>query len=131
MTQIDEAFLWLNRAEDTLNATAINFEHDLILAGVNRAYYSMFYCILALLRTENITTKSHTGAFTKFSELFIKTGNFSKEEAYHIRKAFEYRQAVDYDIEVQISKSETLELHENAKRFYESVKLYLTGLRSE
>lgn len=91
----------------------------------------MFYCILALLRTENVTTKSHTGAFSKFSELFVKTKIFTKEEAYQLRKAFEYRQAVDYDIEVHISDAEASELYQNAKSFYESTRLYLMGLQNE
>jgi uncharacterized protein (UPF0332 family) len=87
--------------------------------------------VLTLLRTENIATESHTGAFSKFSELFIKTTLLSKEEAYRLRKAFEYRQAVGYDIELQVSENETIELYQNAKSFYDATKLYLLSLRNE
>lgn len=56
-----EISLWLERAEDSIESAKLNFKSDLLLASINRAYYTMFYYVSALLFTQNIFTKSHTG----------------------------------------------------------------------
>ena len=56
MSDLNESFLWLERADDTLHASDVNLKNDLLLASVNRAYYAMFYCTIALLRSEDIIT---------------------------------------------------------------------------
>lgn len=125
MTNLSESLLWLQPADDTLHASDVNLKNELLLASVNRAYYAMFYCATALLRSENIITKSHTGTFSKFNELFIKTGLISIEYSSNFRKAFEYRQSVDYDIEAHVTEEECLLLFENAKSFYRMSKNFL------
>jgi uncharacterized protein (UPF0332 family) len=130
MTNLYESHLWLERAEDTLHASDVNLKNDLLLASVNRAYYAMFYCAIALLRSENIITKSHSGTFSKFGELFVKTNLITAQHSSNFRKAFEYRQSVDYDIEAHITEEECLLLLENAKEFYKMTKDYLEKLSS-
>ena len=100
------------------------------MASVNRAYYAMFYCAIALLRSENIITKSHSSTFSKFSELFVKTNRISIHHSSNFRKAFEYRQSVDYDIEAQVSEQECELLLENAHEFYVLTKDFLRKLRT-
>ena len=130
MSNLYESQLWLERAEDTLHASDINLKNDLLLASVNRAYYAMFYCAIALLRSENIVTKSHSGTFNRFSELFVKTNRISIQHSSNFRKAFEYRQSVDYDIEAHVSEEECELLLENAREFYAFTKIYLETLNS-
>lgn len=88
----------------------------------------MFYCTIALLRSEDIITKSHSGTFSKFNELFVKTGTISTEHSSNFRRAFEYRQSVDYDIEAHITEEECQVLLDNAKEFYTITKEYLLKL---
>lgn len=61
-------------------AAILNAEYDLkggfILATANRAYYACYYCMVAMLYTENVYAKTHQGVRTKFSEYFIKTSVF-------------------------------------------------------
>ena len=128
MSDLNESFLWLERADDTLHASDVNLKNDLLLASVNRAYYAMFYCTIALLRSEDIITKSHSGTFSKFNELFVKTGTISTEHSSNFRRAFEYRQSVDYDIEAHITEEECQVLLDNAKEFYTITKEYLSKL---
>ena len=97
-------------------------------ASINRAYYAMFYCTLALLRLEDIVTKSHSETFSKFNELFIKTKIIDIKHSSNFRKAFEYRQSVDYDIEAHVSEEECLQLLENAREFYKVTKSYIENL---
>jgi uncharacterized protein (UPF0332 family) len=46
---------------------------------VNRSYYAMFYCMLALLQTINKTPRKHRGAISFFDREFVHTGLFSKD----------------------------------------------------
>jgi uncharacterized protein (UPF0332 family) len=128
MTPYYEAQLWLDRANDTLFASDFNLKNELTLAAVNRAYYSMFYCTTALLRTENIITKSHSGTLSKFGELFIKTNRIPVKYSLMLRRAFDYRQSCDYDIEVSISEEEAQMLVRYATEFYELSKGFLENL---
>lgn len=123
-----EAQLWLERAKDTIHASDINLKHELLLTAINRAYYSMFYCFTALLRSEGVVAKSHSGVINKFSELFIKTNRISIIHSVNFRNAFEYRQSVDYDIEVSISEEEAKLLLQNAHDFYKVSSDYLQNL---
>jgi uncharacterized protein (UPF0332 family) len=128
MTNLYESQLWLDRAKDTLIASDITLKNDLLLASVNRAYYAMFYCATALLRSESIVTKSHSGTLNRFSEIFIKSNRIDAQYAINLRKAFDLRQASDYDIEVDISEKEVEKLLANAADFYELTKIYIEKL---
>lgn len=123
-----EAFIWIERANDTLISAKLNFEHDLFLATINRLYYSMFYSVSALLITENFRSKTHKGLSTKFNELFIKSKLIDSKYSLILRKAFEYRQTVDYELEVDISEEECRILIENAEEFYTVCKNYIENL---
>lgn len=131
MTVYYEAQLWLERANDTLFASDFNLKNELTLAAVNRAYYSMFYCTTALLRTENIITKSHSGTLSKFNEVFIKTNRISTKYSLMLRRAFDYRQSCDYDIEVAITEEEAQILVDYATEFYQLTKSILEELASQ
>jgi uncharacterized protein (UPF0332 family) len=128
MRNIKDAKLWLARAEDTLGAAKLNFGNDLLIASVNRAYYSMFYCVSSLLILEDFRVKTHKGLQTKFYELFIKTEKINTKYSLIIRKAFEYRQSADYELEANISEEECEELIENAKDFYSVCENYILNL---
>ncbi len=48
-------------------------------AAVNRAYYSMFYAIQALLAEGGLRTSKHAGAIAIFDREFVKSELFDKE----------------------------------------------------
>lgn len=125
MRDLHESVLWLERAADTLFASDFNLKHEITLAAINRAYYSMFYSTIALLRTEGIVTKSHSGALNKFSELFIKSKKIDSEYGSMLKKSFDFRQSCDYDIEVEVTDEQAIILVEYAKLFYEMSKAYI------
>jgi uncharacterized protein (UPF0332 family) len=91
----------------------------------------MFYCTTALLRTENIITKSHSGTLSKFSEVFIKTNRIPIKYSTMLRRAFDYRQSCDYDIEVMITDAEAQILVDYATEFHELTKSILEKLASQ
>lgn len=125
MRDLHESVLWLERAADTLFASDFNLKHEITLAAINRAYYSMFYSTIALLCTEGIVTKSHSGALNKFSELFIKSKKIDSKYGSMLKKSFDFRQSCDYDIEVEVTDEQAIILVEYAKLFYEMSKAYI------
>ena len=114
----------IERAEDTLNESAHNLNGGFTIATVNRAYYVIFYCLTALLYTEDIQTKRHSGAQGKFHELFIRTARFPRETINWIQTSFQLRQSGDYDLEVDISFEEAQQVLEYARQFYALTKTY-------
>ena len=63
---------------------------------INRAYYGMFYAVLALLIFEPYASSKHSGILGYFNRRFVKTGIFPEELGRVINKAFELRQRGDY-----------------------------------
>jgi len=62
----DEIEKILREAEDCLSNAKYNLKGNWNKAAVNRAYYCMFYCVTALLHTQQISAKTHQGAHLKF-----------------------------------------------------------------
>lgn len=120
----DEVSNYLAHAEDALDAADVLLANEHVLALANRAYYAIFYCICALLLTENITTKKHEGARVKFHELFVKTGRFSKRAGTILSRSFDARQSADYDMDTYISDEQAHELIEGARYFYAQTRTY-------
>lgn len=63
---------------------------------INRAYYAMFYAVLALLVYQPYSSSKHAGILTYFNKHFIKGGILPVEIGRSLNKAFELRQRGDY-----------------------------------
>jgi uncharacterized protein (UPF0332 family) len=124
-TEISKA---LERAEDALETAVHDLKGDFMLATVNRTYYCIYYCMTALLTSQEVYAKTHQGVRTKFSELFIKTGLLPKIMANYARDAFDIRQEADYDLDASVSEAEAQILIQNARDFYDITSKYLESL---
>ena len=85
----------LEQADDALNAARILLEQHSVRAAVNRAYYAMFYAVLALLALRKQETSKHTGAISLFDREFVKPGVFSRDLSQWLHRAFRQRLAAD------------------------------------
>lgn len=92
---------------------------------INRAYYAMFYAVLALNLTIGKSGKKHMGMIALFDQYFVKPGKFAKEFSIYLHKGFELRQMSDYQELFEISQRDVEELLRRAKRFVEKAKEYL------
>ena len=108
---------YLEHAADALDDANFLHQHGHILALANRAYYSIFYCVCALLTTEGVYTKRPQAARAKFSELFVKTGRFSAEASKIVGNSFAARLSADYDMEAYLSEVEAQLLLDDARVF--------------
>lgn len=87
----------LNRAKDTLDDARILAEKSKWNSTINRLYYSAYYAVTALLLKLDLSTTTHNGVKSNFSEHFIKTGLISKDLGKIYSQLFTWRQKGDYD----------------------------------
>ena len=125
---VSDSFKALERAEDALENSVYSLHGGFTLGTVNRAYYTMFYCMTALLATQGVYAKTHQGIRAKFSELFIKSSLFPNNIAKYIGNAFDLRQEADYYLDTNITEDEAKILVENAREFYNLTKNHLENL---
>ena len=92
---------------------------------INRAYYAMYYTVLALIIFEEFISSKHTGVLSFFNKQFIKEGVFSTEMGRWINKAFDLRQTGDYREYVQLTKEQVEPYIGFAKSFVQKVEEYL------
>lgn len=112
----------LEQADESLVAANLLFEKELIRPCLNRAYYAMFYSILALLVTEKKETSRHSGAISLFDKEFVKKGVFGKDFSRWLHNAFDLRQRSDYKADYQVSNEDSSQVLEHAEKFVQGVK---------
>jgi hypothetical protein len=94
---------------------------------VNRAYYAMFYAVLALLQKIGKIPSKHTGVIGLFDTQFVAAGILPKELSRDLHKAFELRQVSDYKVSEPLTLSKADEVLAKASRFVEAIRQYMTG----
>ena len=92
---------------------------------INRAYYSMFYSILALLIYEPFSSSKHSGVISYFNRYFVKTGIFSEHLGRGVNKAFDLRQKGDYREQVNLTTEEVEPFLDLSREFIDSIRQYL------
>jgi len=115
----------LAQAKEALDAAELNLANALHRSAVNRAYYAMFYAVLALLAARQAETSRHSGAIAQFDQLYVKPTLLPKEFSRWLHDAFLHRQAADYGVELSVSRDEIETLLAHARDFLAGVREYL------
>jgi len=115
----------LEQADEALRSAQTNLEHGMERSAVNRAYYAMFYAVLALLATRRKETSRHSGVLSLFDREFVKAGVFSKDLSRWLHEAFNLRQSADYGTRFTPSSDAVRELVTNARTFVSGVEAHL------
>lgn len=87
----------IERANDSVRAADLLFNHGFIREAVARLYYSLLYAIRALLLTKGLEPRSHEGALRLFGLHFVKQGIFETKDSHIFSKLMKYRQEADYN----------------------------------
>jgi uncharacterized protein (UPF0332 family) len=116
----------LEQADESLEATRTLLDKRLTRPAVNRAYYAMFYAVLALLSVVKKETTKHSGAIALFDRDFVKPGIFKKDFSRWLHDAFDLRQRSDYSAEYLVSMDEAEKTLKNAESFVEEIKKNLS-----
>lgn len=115
----------LEQSEEFLNSAIKNLNMDELKTANNRAYYSIFHAMRAVLALDEVDFKKHSGVIAYFRENYIKNGIIDRCCSDIISNASLIRNKSDYDDFYVAVKSETVEQVENARTFFEHVKEYL------
>ena len=116
----------LAQAQESLAEAQYLFDGDKSPRSViNRAYYSMFYSILALLIFEPYSSSKHSGVLAYFNRHFIKTGLLSEDLGRAVNKAFDLRQRADYREQIVIARDQVAPFLDEARRFLAASKDHL------
>lgn len=124
-TKIDVARHRLNVAREDLDAACLTFDAGQYRAANNRAYYSIFHTICAILAKEGIAFKRHKDTLSYFNKNYVQPEIFPRELGRRIVKAEEIRHASDYDTFYIASKEVTLQQIDTAVRILELAEAYL------
>ena len=115
----------IQQANETFHEAEILFNQSAYRGTINRAYYAMFYSVLALLATKKLGTSKHSGAIGLFDREFVKTGFLPRDLSRALRLAFDLRQTHDYGELIEIDKEVVQETLDDAKAFISAVESYL------
>lgn len=115
----------LKQAEETLLDAEKMLQNNLTPRSIlNRAYYSMFYALLALFLSKDvpIKTSKHVGVISIFDKEFVHTGKIDKHYSRLLHNMFDARQEGDYKEFVDVSVDDVTNYVEYAGKFLQAIK---------
>lgn len=107
----------LQRAHEALDDAQFNLDAGRFSVASNRIYYAMFYAVLALLTTRDLSSSRHSGVIALFYDNFVQTGVFPAALAKYVGRALEVRTDSDYKVSAPPEPAKLGELLDNARVF--------------
>ena len=114
----------MKQAHETLEEAETLFKQDYWRGTINRAYYAMFYAVLALAASKEVVISKHTHAIAFLDKEFIKNGIFPKEISRALHVSFDERQTNDYGEIWDIEYTEAENTLKEARSFVKTVEDY-------
>lgn len=105
------------KSRETLEDAHILFQKSRLFSALNRIYYALFYEVMALLLTKDLSSAKHTGIRALFNEHFVKTGKVKIELGRFFSRMYDFRQKGDYADFVQFEEAKIKEWLASAESF--------------
>lgn len=121
----DVARYKFEQAKDDLETAKILLEAGKYKAANNRAYYSCFHAIDAVLAKEPIAFKKHKDTLSYFNKNYVHTEVFPRNIGRKISRLEIIRHKSDYDTFYIASRDDAAEQIEVAEEVVDLVKNYL------
>ena len=109
------------KSKETLEDAYILFRAGRLFSALNRIYYALFYEVMALLLTKDLSSARHTGVRALFNEHFVRTGKVSVESGRFFSRMYDFRQKGDYADFVQFEEAKIKEWLVLAESFISEV----------
>ena len=116
---------YLDKAVQYLKSAKMLYKAGDVDSAASRLYYSMFYCVSALLLADGMKFSSHRGVISSFGEKFVKTGRVSPKYHEWLRDAFDKRQYGDYRAPSGLESGDVRLMLERADSFLELARKLL------
>lgn len=117
--------LRIEQADHSLKAAELLLSQGLDHDAINRAYYAMFYAVLALLATQGKDMAKHSGVISYFDREFVKSGLLPKSLSQALHQAFLLRQKSDYAPFFSLSRTQAQEAIARAVSFVAQIHQFL------
>lgn len=115
----------LEQAKEDLIASKALYELKLYKSANNRAYYSVFHSMKAVLALEPIDFKKHKDVVGYFNKNYIHTEIFPKQLGRKISDASKIREDSDYTDEFVVKPEDTKKQIETADEMLDLVQKYI------
>ena len=129
MTEADRIALSasrLEKAKQMLESAELLIEHNDYASACNRAYYSVFHSMRAVLALDEVDDHKHSHLISVFRKDYLKSGILDRSLSDIIGSSFEVRNSSDYEDFWVIAKTDAKEQVENARVFFDAIKQYVT-----
>lgn len=130
-TSLEFALYRLDRAKQEQATAELLYKENKLLAANNRAYYSIFYAIRAILAMDKIDFKRHKDVLAYFNKNYVKTEIFPRQIGRKIVLASKVREDSDYDEEYEPNPETTFLQIQTANELIELVEKYLNNLQNK
>lgn len=135
MTDKESLFTYrIKQAEETLSDAEKMLKNKLGPRSIiNRAYYTMFYAVLALflISDTSVKTSKHSGIISLFDKEFVRAQKFDVYYSKIFHKTFDIRQESDYKEFAVLSHKDASEYIALAKKFLKAVTLYTRKIKKQ
>ncbi len=124
-TAIEFAKYRLEKAKETLKSAKLLYSNNDLIGANNRAYYSIFYAIRAVLALERKDFKRHKDVIAYFNKSYIKTEIFPRKMGSKIAQCQAVREDSDYDDEYEPSNEKTQQQIDTAEELIDMIQKFL------
>ncbi len=115
----------VEQAKENIEEAEILYKMKKYKGANNRAYYSIFHSIKAVLALEPIDFRKHKDVIAYFNKNYIHTEIFPRKMGHKIADASTIREDSDYDDEFVVNPEKTLEQINTAKELLKLVQDYI------
>lgn len=122
---IELAMHRIEQAKNELNDAKLLYDNKSYLSANNRAYYSIFHSIRAVLALEPIDFKKHKAVLSYFNKNYIHTGIFPKDIGRRVVDASRVREDSDYDDEFIVEPETTEKQINTAEELISLIERYI------
>lgn len=117
----------ISQAKENIEEAEILLNQKKYKGANNRAYYSIFHSIKAILALEPIDFRKHKDVIAYFNKNYVKTEIFPKKLGHEIAEASSIREDSDYDDEFIVRPEDSIKQIEVAKELVDLVERYVSN----
>ena len=117
----------LEQSKENFEEAEALFNINKYKGASNRAYYSIFHVIKAILALEQADFKKHSSVIAYFNKEFIAKNIFSRDLGKRVSEARFYREKSDYVDFYIVTKEECKDQLETAKIMIDNAERYINN----
>lgn len=121
----------LERARQHLKSARDLLANDDFGDSISRSYYAIFQGARALLATQGLESRKHSGVVALFNQHFVKAGRVAKTFGAILKDAWRYRELADYSDVAEFTRDEAETQLRDAVGFVEEITRLLKELTNE